>query len=74
MEDFRILELGYIVSQKKSVNIGNYTVKFHRRKISEEEYMYVVEVYFKGELKSKGIFTEYSNAVKFAGNILYSLL
>lgn len=74
MTDFRILELGYIVSQKKNVSIGNYTIKFHRRKIAKGDYMYMVEVYFKDELRERGIFTEYSNAVIFAGNIMHSLL
>ncbi|ARM75087.1 hypothetical protein [Acidianus manzaensis] len=74
MIDFRILELGYYASQKKNVNIGNYVIKFHRRKIAKNDYMYLVEIFYKNELKNKGIFTEYSNAVIFAGNIMLSLL
>lgn len=74
MTDFRIMELGYVASQKKKMSIGNYTIKFHRRKIAKGDYMYVVEVFFKNELKKKGIFTEYSNAVMYAGNVIFSLL
>ncbi|AWR96608.1 hypothetical protein DFR86_02940 [Acidianus sulfidivorans JP7] len=74
MIDFRVLELGYHVSQKKNVSIGNYVIKFHRRKISKGDYIYLVEVFYRNELKKKGIFTEYSNAVIFAGQIMLSLL
>ncbi|MCI2415640.1 MAG: hypothetical protein MPF33_10450 [Candidatus Aramenus sp.] len=68
--------LGYNVSQKKRVEVGNYVVKFRRRKVSRKnyEYIYVVELFFMGNLVRKGIFTEYSNAVSFAGEIMYSLL
>ncbi len=68
--------LGYNVSQKKRVEVGNYVVKFKRRKASRNkfEYIYVVELFFMGNLVKKGIFTEYSNAVSFAGEIVYSLL
>jgi hypothetical protein len=67
--------LGYNLSQKKKVIIGNYMVKFHRRKVSRRyDYLYVIEIFFMDSLVKRGIFTEYSNAVDFAGEFLYSLL
>jgi len=68
--------LGYNLSQKKKVTIGNYMIKFHRRKVSKRkyDYLYVIEIFFKDNLIRRGIFSEYSNAVDFAGEFLYYLL
>ncbi|EZQ10894.1 hypothetical protein CM19_03185 [Candidatus Acidianus copahuensis] len=67
------MSLGYTVSQKKKVVIGNHVITFKRRKRGEE-YLYIVEEYFMGKLTRRGIFSEYSNAVMYAGNIIYALL
>ncbi len=74
MIDLEIMRLGYLASQKKRIEIGNYIIKFHRRKIKNMDYMYSIEVYFRGELKHRGFFAEYQNAVMHAGKIMYALL
>jgi hypothetical protein len=69
---YTILLLGYEVSQKKTVNLGVYTLKFHRKKIrkgKEVDFLYIVELIRGGEVVEKGVFTEYSNAVVYAGEI-----
>lgn len=69
---YTILLLGYEVSQKKSVELGIYTLKFHRRKArkgKKVEFLYIVELIRGEEVVEKGVFTEYSNAVLYAGQI-----
>ncbi|BDB98838.1 hypothetical protein [Saccharolobus caldissimus] len=73
VDNLEILSLGYYASQKKTVRIGRYTLKFHRRK-RENEYFYLVDLYLDDNLVNRGIFTEYQNAVIFAGSIMYKLL
>ena len=60
--------LGYQVSQKKKINVGIYTIKFHRRK-RKNDYLYIVELERQGEIIERGIFTEYTNAVMYAGEV-----
>jgi len=60
--------LGYQVSQKKRVEVGMYTIKFHRRR-RKNEYFYLVELERQGEIIERGLFTEYSNAVLYAGQL-----
>ncbi|BAK54331.1 hypothetical protein [Sulfurisphaera tokodaii] len=68
MDIYTIMLLGYQVSQKKTVNAGVYTIKFHRRK-KNNTYMYIVELEIEGKVIERGIFSEYSNAVIYAGEI-----
>ncbi|BBG25281.1 hypothetical protein [Sulfuracidifex tepidarius] len=75
MDDLLIMRLGYYVSQVKCVNVGVYTIKFSRRKSKtfrkDGMILYSVTV-LEGEKEiKKGVFTEYSNAVRFAGEIMY---
>lgn len=68
MDIYTIMLLGYQVSQKKRVEAGIYTIKFHRRK-KKNEYFYIVELERQGEIIERGVFTEYSNAVIYAGQL-----
>ncbi|BFH73639.1 hypothetical protein SJAV_15830 [Sulfurisphaera javensis] len=68
MDIYTIMILGYEVSQKKVINAGIYTIKFHRRK-RKNEYIYIVELQSGGKVIERGIFSEYSNAVLYAGQI-----
>lgn len=68
MDIYTIMLLGYQVSQKKRVEVGMYTIKFHRRR-RKNEYFYLVELERQGEIIERGLFTEYSNAVLYAGQL-----
>jgi len=68
MDIYTIMILGYQVSQKKKVNVGIFTLKFHRRK-RKNDYLYIVELERQGEIMERGIFTEYANAVMYAGEV-----
>mgnify|MGYP001772937969 CR=1 FL=1 len=62
--------LGHQVSQRKSVNLGVYTLKFHRRKGKRpDEYLYIVTLIKDGKVVESGIFGDYKNAVIYAGQI-----
>lgn len=68
MDIYSIMLLGYEVSQRKLVRAGIYTLRFHRRK-KNNEYLYIVEFEREGKVVERGIFSEYSNAVLYAGYI-----
>ncbi|AOL17123.1 hypothetical protein BFU36_10875 [Sulfolobus sp. A20] len=75
VDEIEIMSLGYYASQKKTLILGRYVLKFHRRKNSKKNmYFYIVNLYHDDKLVRSGIFTEYRNAVIFAGSIIYKLL
>lgn len=67
---YTIMLLGYEVSQKKRVNLGVYTLKFHRKKgKTPEDYLYIVTLLKEGKVVESGIFGDYQKAVIYAGQI-----
>jgi len=75
MDDLLIMRLGYYVSQVKHVDVGIYTIKFSRRKsktFKKDGMIIYIVTLLEGEREiKKGVFTEYSNAVRFAGELMY---
>ncbi|MUN29197.1 hypothetical protein [Sulfuracidifex metallicus] len=74
MDYFMIMRLGFYVSQVKRVEVGIYTITFSRRKSrnfqKDGKIFYVVTLLREGKEEKKGVFTEYSNAVIFAGELM----
>ncbi|AKV73719.1 MULTISPECIES: hypothetical protein [Metallosphaera] len=72
LEELEIMNLGVIACQRRVIRIGNYEINFSRQ-VSDDA-VYLVEVKFRGHLKSRGVFTDFRNATLFAGSWIKSLI
>ncbi|AEB95603.1 MAG: hypothetical protein QXR57_04010 [Metallosphaera sp.] len=72
-EELELMNLGVLIIQRRKVSLGNYEIVFYRRRRGNE-FVYVVEVSLMGEIKARGLFTEFRNASLYAGTWLKSLM
>ncbi|BCS92755.1 hypothetical protein L3N51_00647 [Metallosphaera sp. J1] len=72
-QELEIMNLGVMACQRRVTRIGNYEIRFCRE-VKNGLFLYLVEVKFRGYLKSRGVFTDFKNATLFAGSWIKSLI